>query len=353
MESLKKNSREVNGRRTVISPEDNGSIPLATAAGITFANPGTAFVSGVVGAGLFGGAGTGSGDYDFFRVEATAGQNITVDVDTPIDGLDSTVSISSIAGIELVFDDDDGETFDTLASFAVPATGTCYVVIYGFPGNIIADPFDSSSGTGFGSEAVYTAIIEVTTLEAGERDYYSFDLAAGDIIGAWTAFDADAVALSAVLAEWSSGRSYQNRIANLRGTGTGTRSNGNTFLKLSGSNATVFDDSDKDNLTGGSGRDWFFAISDRRIVSHENGFVTFLARVGKTTGGDDEVEPIRLRGAEFVRRWCLHILPKGYTKTRRFGGYWNGRREAYIAECRELLAAAGVESSAPPALVSR
>ena len=99
-------------------------------------------------------------------------------------------------------------------------------------------------------------------------------------------------------------------------------------------------------LTGGP-------ISDRRIVSHENGFVTFLARVGKTTGGDDEVEPIRLRGAEFVRRWCLHILPKGSTKTRRFGGYWNGRREAYIAECRELLAAAGVESSAPPALVSR
>jgi len=83
-------------------------------------------------------------------------------------------------------------------------------------------------------------------------------------------------------------------------------------------------------LTGGP-------ISDRRIVSHENGFVTFLARVGKKTGGDDEVEPIRLRGAEFVRRWCLHVLPKGYTKTRRFGGYWNGHRDRYLAESRELL----------------
>ena len=79
------------------------------------------------------------------------------------------------------------------------------------------------------------------------------------LIGARTAFDTVAVALSAVLAEWSSPRSYQNRIANLRGTGSGARSNGNTFLKLSGSNATVFDDSDQDNLTGGSGRDWFFA----------------------------------------------------------------------------------------------
>ena len=81
-------------------------------------------------------------------------------------------------------------------------------------------------------------------------------------------------------------------------------------------------------------------------MSHENGFVTFLARVGKKTGGDDEVEPIRLRGAEFVRRWCLHILPKGYTKTRRFGGYWNGHRKTYLAECRELLESAGVESGA-------
>ena len=92
-------------------------------------------------------------------------------------------------------------------------------------------------------------------------------------------------------------------------------------------------------LTGGP-------ISDRRLVSHENGFVTFLARVGNKTGGSDEVEPIRLRGAEFVRRWCLHILPKGYTKTRRFGGYWNGRCEEYIAECRALLAENGVSDIA-------
>ena len=99
-------------------------------------------------------------------------------------------------------------------------------------------------------------------------------------------------------------------------------------------------------LTGGP-------ISDRRIVSNENGCVTFLARVGKKTGGDDEVEPIRLSGLEFVRRWSLHILPKGYTKTRRFGGYWNGHRERYLAECRELLAAVSPQpadsSVIPPA----
>lgn len=82
-------------------------------------------------------------------------------------------------------------------------------------------------------------------------------------------------------------------------------------------------------LTGGP-------ISDRRLVSDEDGFVTFQARVGDRTGGSKETIPVRLPGAEFVRRWCLHILPKGYTKTRRFGGYSNPHRKRYIAECREL-----------------
>ena len=83
-------------------------------------------------------------------------------------------------------------------------------------------------------------------------------------------------------------------------------------------------------LTGGP-------ISDRRLVSDEDGFVTFQARVGDKIGGSKETIPIRIPGAEFVRRWCLHILPKGYTKSRRFGGYSGRHRKRYIAECRELL----------------
>jgi hypothetical protein len=33
----------------------------------------------------------------------------------------------------------------------------------------------------------------------------------------------------------------------------------------------------------------------------------------------------------------MHILPKGYTKTRRCGGYSNHHRKRYMTECRELL----------------
>ncbi len=90
-------------------------------------------------------------------------------------------------------------------------------------------------------------------------------------------------------------------------------------------------------LTGGP-------ISDRRLISHEQGDVTFQARTGKTPGGEGaETQAYTLSGTEFVRRWSLHILPKGYVKTRRFGGYSNRHRKRHIAECRDLLRADGVE----------
>jgi hypothetical protein len=87
-------------------------------------------------------------------------------------------------------------------------------------------------------------------------------------------------------------------------------------------------------LTGGP-------ISDRRLISHEQGEVTFRARTGRKTGGDPaDFEPVTLPGAEFVRRWSLHILPKGYVKTRRFGGYSNHHRQRYLGACDDLLPAA-------------
>ncbi len=78
-------------------------------------------------------------------------------------------------------------------------------------------------------------------------------------------------------------------------------------------------------------------ISDRRLVAHENGHVTFLARKGTQSGGSDEAEEVCIPGVEFVRRWAMHILPQGYTKTRRCGGYSNRHQKRYMTTCRELL----------------
>jgi hypothetical protein len=117
-------------------------------------------------------------------------------------------------------------------------------------------------------------------------------------------------------------------------------------------------------LTGGP-------ISDARIVNYEGGQVTFLARTGcversakvarrndvpcaddpHATGRRDsrhQTEKVKLSAVEFVRRWCLHILPKGFTKTRGFGGWSNHHSKRYVEECRELRQQsdpAGVEAT--------
>ena len=75
-------------------------------------------------------------------------------------------------------------------------------------------------------------------------------------------------------------------------------------------------------------------ISDSRIVSDENGMVTFLARSKEKGVGQEKV---KLPGAEFVRRWSLHILPKGFTRSRCFGGYHGRNRKSYLETCRQLL----------------
>jgi hypothetical protein len=40
---------------------------------------------------------------------------------------------------------------------------------------------------------------------------------------------------------------------------------------------------------------------------------------------------------EFLRRFLLHVLPKGLVRIRHFGLFANRRRETALAGCRELL----------------
>jgi PKD repeat protein len=79
------------------------------------------------------------------------------------------------------------------------------------------------------------------------------------LIAGLTAFDDDATALAAILAEWTSARSYAERVANLRNTLIG-----------SGPDATVFDDGAPDQLRGASGKDWFFANLSGGILDAVN-----------------------------------------------------------------------------------
>ena len=42
-------------------------------------------------------------------------------------------------------------------------------------------------------------------------------------------------------------------------------------------------------------------------------------------------------GLRFMQRWTLHILPKGFTRSRSFGGYHGSKRKAYLQRCHQVL----------------
>lgn len=91
-------------------------------------------------------------------------------------------------------------------------------------------------------------------------------------------------------------------------------------------------------LTGGP-------ISDHRITAADANSVTFLAREGKTVGGEDIQVPHTLPTEEFVRRWCLHIQSGQLTKTRYFGGWSNGFKDGYLERCAIAMEAADVPTA--------
>lgn len=93
-------------------------------------------------------------------------------------------------------------------------------------------------------------------------------------------------------------------------------------------------------LTGGP-------ISDRRLIAHQDGKVTFWAR-SRDKGGGNPSEPYTLTGVEFTRRWALHILPKGFVKSRCFGGFSCRQRKAYLARCRTLVGSPAALAPPPP-----
>jgi hypothetical protein len=66
------------------------------------------------------------------------------------------------------------------------------------------------------------------------------------------------------------------------------------------------------------------AISNRRLVSWADGVVTFT---GKDYARGGRTRAHRLSGEEFVRRFLMHVLPRGFVKVRHFGLLANRQRE--------------------------
>ena len=79
------------------------------------------------------------------------------------------------------------------------------------------------------------------------------------------------------------------------------------------------------------------AISNHRLVQINDHNVTFRWRDYR----DDRQKLMTLTGVEFLRRFCLHILPKGFVRIRHFGILSATRKADY----RELQVSMGVTPS--------
>ena len=76
------------------------------------------------------------------------------------------------------------------------------------------------------------------------------------------------------------------------------------------------------------------AISNNRIISIDNGRVTFTY---KDRQKDDQIKKMTLDANEFIRRFLLHVLPKGLMKIRYFGFLSHTNKKQDIALIRKLI----------------
>ena len=73
------------------------------------------------------------------------------------------------------------------------------------------------------------------------------------------------------------------------------------------------------------------AISNHRIISFENGEVTFS---WKDYADNYKRKTMTLGCVEFIRRFLLHVVPKGFVRIRHYGFLANRNRKTKLAQCR-------------------
>ena len=86
------------------------------------------------------------------------------------------------------------------------------------------------------------------------------------------------------------------------------------------------------------------AISNHRLRKLEHGQVTFSWRDYRH---GQRRRLLTLTAEEFMRRFLLHTLPRGFQRLRHFGLLSNRTRVAHLAHCRQLL---GVTQLSPSSL---
>ena len=76
------------------------------------------------------------------------------------------------------------------------------------------------------------------------------------------------------------------------------------------------------------------AISNHRLVAFQNDRVSFRWK-DYARGGKQKI--MSVSADEFLRRFLIHVLPKGLVRIRHFGLFANRRRRDMLSRCRDLL----------------
>jgi hypothetical protein len=76
------------------------------------------------------------------------------------------------------------------------------------------------------------------------------------------------------------------------------------------------------------------AISNHRLLALQDGHVTFS---WKDYARGNQQRPMTLPAHEFIRRFLLHVLPRGFQRIRQFGFLANRQRRYKLSRCRQLL----------------
>ena len=88
------------------------------------------------------------------------------------------------------------------------------------------------------------------------------------------------------------------------------------------------------------------AISNSRLISADDSSVTFKVKDYRIDG-PGRFKTMTLPSAEFIRRFLIHVLPKGFHRIRHYGLLANGNRAANIAKARKLLAVPDPHEQSP------
>ncbi len=89
------------------------------------------------------------------------------------------------------------------------------------------------------------------------------------------------------------------------------------------------------------------AISNRRLLSVDARGVTFKVKDYRVEG-PGRYTTMTLATHEFIRRFLMHVLPKGLHRIRHYGLLAGGNRAANLARMRELLGMAAPATEAGP-----